>query len=263
MKTTTSVALRLRALDAPTMELDKGQLVVGAQGDVRFPMPAFLIEHEQGLVLFDTSFTPDLNDDPHAVLGDLADALKIETEPGHRIDTQINKLGFDLEAVTHVVLSHAHIDHAGGLSLFPHAKFVIGPGEFEWSRNPSEKQAHLYRPEDTQPAEGFDWTVLQGPELDLFGDGSIRIFHTPGHTPGQLSCLVSLGSQKIMLTGDTVHLREAWDWEAPNPDDWDPQVAVESIKLLKQIVEAEDARLWIGHDPLDWTEFGGPLFPHE
>lgn len=263
MNTRTATAKRLWALDAPTMNLDAGQLVVGAEGTITFPLPAFLIEHERGLILFDTSFTPALNDDPYSVFGELVDVLGIKTNPSHRIDTQIAKLGFRVEDVTHVILSHTHSDHSGGLFLFPSAKFLVGPGEFNWAENPSPAQAHLFRAEDINPVRHLDWTTLRGPELDLFGDGSIRILHTPGHTPGELSCVVALPSQSIVLTGDTVHLREALDWEAPDPHDWNPEVGKRSIQLLKKIRDTENARIWIGHDPNDWLEFGGPMTPQE
>ncbi|UEA58945.1 N-acyl homoserine lactonase family protein [Gordonia otitidis] len=261
--TTSNTALRLWALDAPTMDLDAGDLVVGAEGKITFPLPAFLIEHSKGLILWDTSFAPILNDDPRAYFGDLADTLNIVTSPEQRIDRQLGKLGFRTEDVTHVVLSHTHSDHAGGLYLFPQAKFFAGPGEFDWAANPSAAQQHLMRNEDIEPVRGFDWTTVNTPEHDLLGDGSMRIVHTPGHTPGELSCLVRLPSQSILLTGDTVHLREALDREAPDPHDWDAEVGRHSIQTVKQLRDTEQARVWIAHDPEDWAEFGGALVAQE
>lgn len=259
MSTSAATALRLWALDAPTMNLDAGDLVVGAEGMITFPLPAFLIEHERALILFDTSFAPMLNDDPYAYFGELTDTLKIVTNSQQRIDRQLSSLGFRTEDVTHVVLSHTHSDHAGGLYLFPQAKFFVGPGEFDWHANPCAMQAHLMRGEDLAPTTEFDWTVLTPAGYDLLGDGSIQILHTPGHTPGELSCVVKLPSQSIILTGDTVHLRQGLDQESPDPHDWDAELSRDSIRKLKQVREREDARIWIAHDPQDWTDFGGPL----
>ncbi|MHA4847967.1 N-acyl homoserine lactonase family protein [Rhodococcus sp. MSC1_016] len=260
---TVSTALRMWALDAPTMDLDAGDLVVGAEGMITFPLPAFLIEHQRGLILFDTSFSPVLNDDPRAYFGDLAETLNIVTHPEQRIDRQLGKLGFRTEDVTHVVLSHTHSDHAGGLYLFPQAKFFVGPGEFDWAADPSAMQAHLMRPDDLAPTREFDWTTIRTAQHDLLGDGSIQILHTPGHTPGELSCVVNLPSQSIVLTGDTVHLREGLDREAPDPHDWDPVAGRESIRALKRLRDDEGARIWIAHDPQDWSAFGGPLVAQE
>ncbi|MGR6520322.1 N-acyl homoserine lactonase family protein [Rhodococcus qingshengii] len=258
-----STALRLWALDAPTMDLAAGDLVVGAEGTITFPLPAFLIEHDRGLILFDTSFAPLLNDDPHAYFGDLADTLNIVTNPEQRIDRQLSTLGFRTEDVTHVVLSHTHCDHSGGLYLFPQAKFFVGPGEFNWAANPSAMQQHLMRDADLAPTSEFDWTTIETSEHDLLGDGSIQVLHTPGHTPGELSCLINLPSQSIVLTGDTVHLREGLDREVPDPHDWNPDIGRRSIQTLKRLRDERGARIWIGHDPEDWNEFGGPLVAQE
>ncbi|WP_230597334.1 N-acyl homoserine lactonase family protein [Rhodococcoides fascians] len=253
----TPTALRLRALAAPTMELDAGDLVVGAEGTITFPLPAFLIEHDRGLILFDTSFSPLLNDDPHAYFGDLADTLNIVTSPEQRIDRQLAALGFRTDDVTHVVLSHTHCDHAGGLYLFPDAKFFVGPGEFDWFSNPGPLQQHLMRADDLAPTTDYDWTTIEQPEYDILGDGSIRVLHTPGHTPGELSCVVNLPSQSIVLTGDTVHLREGLDREAPDPHDWDPEIGKRSIQTLKRYRDEHGAKIWVGHDPQDWDAYGG------
>lgn len=252
--------LRMWGLDAPKMDIDAAHLVVGAEGTVRIPLPAYLIEHEQGLVLFDTSMNPLVCDDPALVFGDRPETAMIVSHPGQRIDRQLAKLGYRPEDITHVVLSHTHSDHAGGLYLFPQAKFFAGPGEFQWAAQPAPESAHLFNPTDLSgDVREFDWTTVQSPSQDLFGDGAIIIHHTPGHTPGELSALVRLPSQNIILTGDTVHLREAMEWDAVDGTDWDHDEARRSIATLKRIRDEESAAVWIAHDPRDWEDFGGPL----
>lgn len=254
-----TTALKIWALDAPTIQLQAADLMVGGEGDVRIPLPAFLIEHEQGLVLFDTSMDPAVNDDPEAYLGvEGAAAVRIETTPENRIDNQLAKLGFRCEDISHVILSHTHFDHAGGLYLFPQAKFLRGPGEFEWAANPDPDYSFVFRYEkDLGPTMGFDWTEMNTPMLDYFGDGSIRVYHTPGHTPGELSIRVKLPSRTITLTGDTVHLRAAYDAIVPDPHDWDLDAATESVRKLHEF-EAEGDEIWIAHEPADWASYGGP-----
>ncbi|MET4538631.1 N-acyl homoserine lactone hydrolase [Arthrobacter bambusae] len=251
-----ATAKRLWALDAPTMTMEASDLVIGAEGEVTIPLPAFLIEHDRALILFDTSFSPILNENPRDYFGDLADVFKVKSGPEQRIDRQISKLGFRPEDITHVVLSHTHSDHAGGLYLFPQAKFFIGPGEFDWAAAPAEASAHLIRyADEIAPVKNFDWTTLGGPELDLLGDGAITVLHTPGHTPGELSMIVRLPSQTIVLTADTVHLREGLDRMQPDPADWNYDEAVKSLQILRDL-ETQGHRLWIAHDPDDWRSFG-------
>lgn len=257
----TATANRLWGLDAPTMTIDAAHLVVGAAGTVNIPLPGYLIEHDRGLVLFDTGMNPVVCDDPALLFGDRPEASWITSRPQQRIDRQIRKLGFDVADVTHVILSHTHCDHAGGLYLFPQARFYVGPGEFQWAAQPPEQTRHLFFPQDyTSPTvRAFHWTTVTSPVFDLFGDGAIEIHHFPGHTPGELSALVRLPSQNVVLTGDTVHLREAVEWIQPDPSDWDHELAKDSIRKLVALTERENARLWIAHDERDWADFGGPL----
>jgi len=255
-------ANRLRAFDAPLMTVDASALMVGASGTLTIPFPAFLIEHDRGVVLFDTGFAPEAMEDPQAYFGERAQLLDVRTHPGQRIDRQLEELGFSPRDVTHVVLSHGHSDHAGGLYLFPQARFFVGPDEFEWSRNPSPGSARYFRwAEDLEPVQHFDWTVVERSETDLFGDGAITLLHLPGHTPGQLAMLVRLPSQSILLTGDAVHLREALATRQPDPHDWDLDEAVRSVDRIIELGE-QGHRIWVAHDPEDWAEFGA-LVVHE
>lgn len=157
-----------------------------------------------------------------------------------------------------MILSHTHSDHSGGLYLFPHARFFAGPGEFQWAANPSPASAHLFMPDDfaTPTVKAFDWSTVTTPTHDLFGDDSIVIHHTPGHTPGELSALVRLPSQNIVLSGDAAHLRESLEWKAPDPSDWDIDQARHSLVSLEQLAKREEARIWVGHDERDWVDFG-------
>ena len=102
------------------MQADLGQIHFGDSGKLSLPLPAFLIEHERGLVLLDTGSRPDAHDrPPPEVYGEVvASAWPLECPPENRLDRQINKAGFELEDVTHVIVSHTHIDHTGGLYLF-------------------------------------------------------------------------------------------------------------------------------------------------
>ena len=254
-------ALRLWALEATTLEYDAAQMVIGAEGIVRFPMPSFVIEHEQGLVLFDCGLAPQAQDDPKSYWGDTYDFFKPQVTPDMRIDRQLAALGFSVEDVSHVVVSHMHHDHVGALSMFGHAKCYMGPGEMDFAFDHPEESDKYYRVEtEVVPVRGFDWTTVEGGELDLFGDGAITMLHTPGHTPGELALAVQLPTQRMVLTGDTTHLRAGMELMAPDPYDWDLDKAVESLHVLKRLQE-EGSTLWIAHDPDDWAHFK-PMVEH-
>ncbi|MGP6169659.1 N-acyl homoserine lactonase family protein [Microbacterium sp. A204] len=252
-------ANRMWGLDAPKMRIDAQHLVFGGEGIVEIPLPAHVIEHDEGLVLWDTGMNPIVNEDPRLLFGDRPESDWIISSPEKRIDTQLSMLGYSTSDVTHVILSHTHSDHAGGISLFPQAKFYIGPGEFAWGRNPAESSAHLFFPEDfdSEYVRTFDWNEVPTEGLDLFGDGAINILHLPGHTPGSLGLLTRLPSQNVLLTGDVAHLRENIEWEEADPSDWDYDEARASIRKMTGIAQAENANVWVPHDSRDWEKFGG------
>jgi N-acyl homoserine lactone hydrolase len=245
---------RLWALDSPTFTVQAHTLLYGLEGQLTIPMPAYLIEHPRGLVLFDTGLVPAAMDDPFAVYGELASLTGIQASPELRLDRQIEALGYRTSDVTHVIASHLHFDHAGGLYLFPEAKFYAGQGEMRFAYWPDYIGAGFFRREDLEATRSFNWHEVPGIDVDLFGDGSIVILFTPGHTPGELSLLVRLPSRNFILTGDTVHLRAALEHEIHFPVDADTAAAVRSLRRLKLLRDTADATVWITHDPEDWAE---------
>ncbi|MFD9894162.1 MBL fold metallo-hydrolase [Amycolatopsis sp. NPDC059027] len=164
-------------------------------------------------------------------------------------------IGYACSDVTHVVVSHGHFDHTGGLSLFPHARRHLGAGELEHVHAHAEGELRACRAEDFAGLTG--WCEFDG-DADVFGDGSVKIVHAPGHTPGNAALLVTLPTRTVLLTADTVHLRHAWEHELPMPIDHDHPRAIASIRRLKAIAAETGAEVWIPHDPEDWRAHRTP-----
>jgi glyoxylase-like metal-dependent hydrolase (beta-lactamase superfamily II) len=230
----------------------------GLDGVVTMPLPAFLIEHRRGLLLFDTGIAPEAFDDPVAAYGpELGGVLAnagVGSDPDLRIGRQLATLGFNPSDVTHVVTSHLHLDHCGGHYLFPDATFYVGEGELRFAHHPDPISAFSYRRTDLERLAGLQWHEVPSVDVDLFGDGSVVILFLPGHTPGHLGLKIRLSSRTFILTGDAVHLRAALAREYPFPIDADTASALRSIRRIKLLRDAEDAQVWIGHDPEDWAE---------
>jgi N-acyl homoserine lactone hydrolase len=245
---------KMWALPGACLSVPRSALVQGGDSSmVKLPCPSFLIEHPKGLVLFDTGCNPRLMDDPVAYLGEMANTMAIEWSKTETLDKQIRSVGYKPEDIKYVVLSHTHFDHAGGLKYFPHAKFIVGANELRYAYWPDPDRRWVFPVEDYLPTRGCDWLELDR-DFDLFGDASIQFLLTPGHTPGECSLLVELPHQNILLTGDTVHLREALEKEATMPLDTDPNQSIASIRRIKAIRDMHGATLWITHDPDDWAE---------
>lgn len=247
-------ATKLWALAGASFTVPRNILVASLDTTpTTIPVPTYLVEHERGLVLFDTGCNPRAAPDPEAVYGPLAGAVGFQMAPEHTVDAQIRGLGYRLEDVKIVVPSHLHFDHAGGLYLFPHARFYTMHGELQGAYWPPPNSRGFFLVEDYLPTRGFDWFELPD-DHDLFGDGSVVLLKTPGHTMGGVSLLVRLPHQTIILAGDTAHLREGIEVVNPMPFNVDTRQAAQSIYKLRALRESLQARIWVSHDPEDWAE---------
>ncbi|MEW6476616.1 MAG: N-acyl homoserine lactonase family protein [Actinomycetota bacterium] len=249
---------RMWALDAPVMTLDASMLMVGGHGPVTVPVTSFLVEHDRGLVLFDTQLDPAAYDrDPSEVFGPVAEMMQLQIKPEQRVDRQVEGLGYRTSDVTHVVVSHLHMDHAGCARLFPEARFYAGPGEMRYAYWPEPSGQGYFRLEDLLPLRNFNWCELDD-DHDLFGDGSLLLLHTPGHTPGELSMLVRLADRSIVVSGDTAHMATGLDLLLPMPFNWDTRQSVQSMRKLKRIAEENAAYIWISHELAHYAEMKAP-----
>ena len=114
---------------------------------------------------------------------------------------ELDKIGIKPSDVKYLAVSHTHPDHIGNVELFPQAMLLVQQAEYDW---PNQDGSPRFKP--SHPV-----TKLQG-DYDVFGDGSVTILSTPGHTPGHQSLLVKLPETgAVLLSGDAVHLKDNWD----------------------------------------------------
>src|SRR5947207_9156805 len=115
------VVTRLHAFDCGWLSADLHLFLTGVSGRVRAPVPAYLIEHPRGLVLFDSGLHADARVDAEKRLGFLAKLFHVEFGAGETVGERLRALGHDPARVTHLVTSHLHFDHAGGHAEIPNA----------------------------------------------------------------------------------------------------------------------------------------------
>ncbi len=247
--------IRLIAMEGGTVTMKESHLMVGGSERQRvLPIPMFLIEHPDGLVLFDTGCNPKVAVDPVACWGKIASYLGVRMSPEQAVDEQIKLHGYKPQDVKYVVVSHLHLDHSGGLALFPQAKFFIMKGELNYAYWPDRSARASFKLEDLLPTRRFDWVELSD-DTDLLGDGSLVMIKTPGHTPGHASLLIRFAHRHpLLITGDAAHIRAQLESFAPMPADFDQRLAIASLKRIKEVSEREGAQVWVMHDPDDWAE---------
>jgi glyoxylase-like metal-dependent hydrolase (beta-lactamase superfamily II) len=232
-----------------------GLFLAGERGKLRVPVPAFLIDHPRGRVLFDTGLHPDVRADPKGRLGALAELFTTELEVGEDVAGRLDALGVGADRVDHVVLSHLHFDHAGGLAAVANARVVVQRRDWEAGLDDDRAVALSYARADFDL--GHDVALIDG-EHDLFGDGRVVCLPTHGHTPGHQSLRVRLEGGDVVLTADACYLRRTLEADHLPPQPFDREAMLESLRRLRALRDA-GARLIFGHDPGAWAEVPSEL----
>ncbi len=211
-----------------------------AKTPFRVPVPAYLIEHEKGLAVFDTGLGI-----PAATALNAMKGVAAEFDALADVGARLRAAGFDPGAVRFIVNSHLHSDHSGGNVALPNATVVIQAPEWDAARAGGEAY------EGGMFDAGHPVLKLNG-EHDLFGDGAVMLFPTPGHTPGHQCARVLLESGPVVLAGDCCYMRRTLDDLALPRITADPETHLKSIKALRAMRDRGD-RIFYGHDPEQWA----------
>lgn len=217
------------------------------EGSIDLPVVAWLIEHPDGLVLFDAGMHRDLQVSFDRIGQATASRFRPDFSPGEEVSARLTSRGIRPSDITHLVLSHLHFDHAGGTCELPDARIVVQADEWQAGQDPQLVEWGIYNPDDY--ALGHDVEQVSG-EHDLFGDARIITVPTPGHTVGHQSLRVELESGPVVLTGDCVYTETLFDAMAvpafTKGDARDRQL--ESMQYLARLRDDHGCRLMFGHD---------------
>jgi glyoxylase-like metal-dependent hydrolase (beta-lactamase superfamily II) len=152
--------------------------------------------------------------------------------------SQLAEIGVKPEAIQFLAVSHTHPDHVGNVELFPQSTLLVQKAEYEW---PNPLGVPRFKPE--HPVK-----KLEG-DYDVFGDGSVTIISTPGHTPGHQSLLVKLpATGALILSGDAVHFKDNWDNRRVPANNVDKDKTLASMQRMADLMTQFKAQLWINHD---------------
>lgn len=196
----------------------------------------YLIKHSQGWFLWDTGITDAVADMPNGLAP--ADPRAVTWHRPKKLAAQLEQLGVKPSDIKAMAISHTHPDHIGNVEMFPNAMLYVQKAEYEW---PGANNTPRFKPE--HPV-----TKLEG-DRDIFGDGSLVVLSTPGHTPGHQSLLVKLPKTgEVVLSGDAVHFKSNWENRGVPVNNFSKEQTLASMQKISDILAKDKAQLWINHD---------------
>jgi N-acyl homoserine lactone hydrolase len=253
--------------DRPTGRLARpkiaAQLLRGRGGWDWLPVPAFLVEHPSaGPILIDTGLHPSCATD---VTGNMGRAGKLLYEARMHHDQalrfQLPERGVQPTDIRLVIMTHLHVDHASAVSEFPAATFVLDGREWDAASAGGARQGYHHRQFD----HAFDWRTLNyqadpvrsfsgfARSLDLFGDGSVRVVSTPGHTLGHQSVVLRTRHGEVVVLGDAAYTERELHGDAQPLIVHDAHLHRRSLNEVARYREQTPAAVVIpGHDTQLW-----------
>ena len=196
----------------------------------------YLIKHAQGWFLWDTGISDAVAAMPNGLAP--SDPKAVFWRRPKTLAAQLDQLGVTPADVKAMAVSHTHPDHIGNVEMFPATMLYVQKAEYEWPAANSEPR---FEP-------GHPVTKLEG-DRDVFGDGSVTILSTPGHTPGHQSLLVKLThTGAVVLSGDAVHFKSNWDNRGVPAINFSKEQTLASMQKISDTLAKEKAQLWINHD---------------
>ena len=181
--------------------------------DMNVPVPVYLVRHPAaGHILIDTGLHPSIANDPKDNMGRFM-ARFFELEQGQDLISKLRAKGLGPGDIHVVVLTHLHTDHASGISNFPDATFVVSEAEWDYAQKAKQRKGYLAKHYD----HAFDYCSVDfdadyvdsygpfGRTFDLFGDGSVRLIYTPGHSAGHMSVALRLPRRDFVVGADIAY----------------------------------------------------------
>jgi N-acyl homoserine lactone hydrolase len=216
-----------------------------AYGDLKlqFVYSCYLVKHGDEYLLWDTGHAMTMpNVAPKVSLVDL-----------------LAQIAINPEQIKYVGISHYHADHTGQVSSFPKAMLLIGKGDWDAITSPKPAEGVNFKPFDSW-IKGESKVEPLALDKDVFGDSTVIVLRTPGHTPGHQILLVKLPQTgNVVLSGDAAHFRENYDSDGVPAFNFDRAETVASVERLKKIAANLKATVIIQHDARDVDKL--PAFP--
>jgi N-acyl homoserine lactone hydrolase len=243
-------SLRLYVFDCGKITVANGSSMGFQPGELAtadMVTPCFLIVHPRGTMIWDTGEIPD---------SAFASGVMPQTAGAFTVDRpllpQLAAIGYTPADITYLALSHYHGDHVANANAFAGSTWIVQQGDRDAIFGPRDPQKRMGAVGD--PAYFTDLAksrtlLLKGEDHDVFGDGTVVIKFTPGHTPGHQSLFLKLAKTgPVLLSGDLYHYPEEITYKRIPSFDSDKEQTARSRAMIEEFVKKNNAQLWIQHD---------------
>jgi len=215
---------------------------------IEFSSTCWLIQHDSEWLLWDTGVPETTLNDPRG-WSTLPKLIVYHLD--RSLTEQLAEIGLKPADISRVAVSHTHGDHIGNVGLFTNATIVMQQAEYRWIHSPNGPNDNVNQlmalarkllgtPKNLQLIDG---------DTDVFGDGSVTLVSTPGHTPGHQSLLVHLRSAGfIMLSGDVAHLEENFRKNIVPSLNTNEAESIASMQKVRRLIATYNAKFFINHD---------------
>ena len=253
VKATPPASARLYVLDCgmltPNREgVERYHITMAEAGEIRMPVPCFLVVHPKGTLLWDVGVIPDavVEAQPQGARADVNPTVSAVVT--RTLKSQLAEISYTPAAITYVAISHAHIDHTANLNAFTASTWLTPRAErdFMWTPDNPRVNPAFFSAWEKSPRVRF----IEAAEHDVFGDGRVIIKAAPGHTPGHHVLALNLASTgRVVIAGDLYHYPpERTLRRAPPDNEFNVAQSAASRERIEAYLLSTKAALWIEHD---------------
>jgi glyoxylase-like metal-dependent hydrolase (beta-lactamase superfamily II) len=204
---------------------------------------AYLVVHPRGTLLWEAGLVPDAQiGTPGARPG----------APTRRLRDLLGEVGYPPADVTYLALSHGHGDHTANANDFTASTWLVRKAEYDAMF--AEKVPRFYTPATYAALKGAKAQFITGTH-DVFGDGSVLIIETPGHTAGHQVLAVKLAKAgTVVLPGDLYHYPEEIPMRTVAPVQGDEAQTLKARDELQRFIRRTGGQMWITHDLVGFSK---------
>jgi N-acyl homoserine lactone hydrolase len=211
-------------------------------GDTNFADPCYLVAHPKGTLLWDVGIVPDAQIKPGGVEITVGNGIN---KAQKTLIGQLAELGYKPADITYLAVSHSHADHVANANAYAGSTWLVQRADREAMFSEQGQKTAAF---PTYSALKNSKTIELTGDYDVFGDGTVVLKSTPGHTPGHQSLFVKLArTGGVVLTGDLYHYAaERTLKKIPNNDN--KELTQASRDAIEEFLVKTGAQLWIQHD---------------